>query len=267
MPASKNQIAATVSREEAAKVGVIDAGRATEVITSNSRKQYGFTRKMLPTGLPTEPKLYIYSVSEYGEIVNLGPGFPLFEVKPCPEDETYGPPLAINPVYFFEEAKVDVTEHTFHSGQQIVEAILKIGPGMNASWDKRRWGWFVSASNPPTEEEVAGAVALYTQNCTRLLNEGNRYAAANQLTEINETHRRAAKYLGQRVDWDKPTRKMVDCIGCSERIPAGTKVHAVPYCGAIQNPTFEGWAEAIELGIKKLSDAPEHIQAQLKKSA
>src|SRR5271167_3401481 len=134
---SKNEIAATMSRAEAARAGVIDSNQAVERITTNSRRMYGFTRKMVPNDFPTEPKLYIISISEYGEKVNLGPGFPGYEVFACPEGKAYGEPCAILPFNFFEEAKVDVTEHTFTSGKQIVDAILRVGPGMNAAMDRR----------------------------------------------------------------------------------------------------------------------------------
>lgn len=261
MPPTKNQIAATLSRDEAVRAGVLDAPRAAEYITSNSRKNYGFTRKQAPQNMPTEPRLYVFSLSEYGEIVDLGPGFPKYTVHACPEGEEFGDPCVVPPITFFEEAKVDVTEHTFVSGPEIADAILKIGPGMNASWDRGRIGWFVSKTNPPTDEEVIHAKKVYTQECQRLLAEGNRYAAANQLLEINETHRRAAKYLGQRVDWDKPQYKMVECVGCQEKIRQGAIIHALPMgCGAVQPGQ---WPAAISNGIKRLEDAPENVQLEL----
>lgn len=234
MPPSKNQLAATLAKSQAASVGILDANQAVEHITSNSKKQYGFTRKMIPEGLPTEPKLYIFSISEYGDIVNLGPGFKLYEVPPCPEGKEYGEPCVIDPINFFEEAKVDVTEHTFTSGQQIADAIMRVGPGMNAAWDRRKVGWLVSSTNPPSDAEIKQAVNIYVQECSRLIREGNRYAAANQLNEINETHRRAAKYNGQKVDWDKPQYKMQDCPGCGEKVRDGIIWHATPHgCGYV----------------------------------
>jgi hypothetical protein len=250
-----------LSRGEAARSGVIDANQAVERITTNSKRMYGFTRKMVPNDFPTEPKLYIYSISEYGEQVNLGPGFQVYEVKPCPEGAAYGEPCIVLPFNFFEEAKVDVTEHTFTSGKQIVDAILKIGPGMNASMDKRRLGWFVSDSNPPAADEVAHANQLYTTECKRLFTEANRYASANQLNEINETHRRAARFLGQTVTWDKPQEKMVDCPGCKEKVREGAAVHATPYCGYVFN-----WTTAIDNGLRSFSQAPPDVQRAYKKA-
>lgn len=245
--AVKDQIAATLSRGEAARAGVIDANQAAEVITSNSRKQYGFTRKMLPVGLPTEPKLYIFSVSEYGSkiledgstdgsgIINLGPGFKHFEVFACPAGDDYGDPCIIDPINFFEEAKVDVTEHTFQSGQQMADAIMMIGPGMAAALDRRNIGWFVSAYNPPKDKEVDKAVELYTAQCQRLLREADNYYARNMLNEINETHRRAAAYLKQsKKAWVSIEYKMVDCPGCMEPVRDGIIYHAPPHgCGYI----------------------------------
>ncbi len=260
MAPSKNQIAATLSQSEAQRAGVLSAQQATEVITTNSKRMYGFTRKMIPHDFPTEPKLYIYSVSEYGEIVNLGPGFPLFEVKACPEGEKYGEPCVIFPFNFFEEAKVDVTEHTFTSGKQIVDAILKVGPGMAAAQDKRRLGWFVSDTNPPTAEEVEHANSLYLAECKKLFEDASRYFRSNQLNEINEMHRRAARVMGQKVDWDKPQERMVDCPGCKEKVREGSIIHAAPYCGYV----FD-WFRAIDNGIRSFSQAPPEVQKAYKK--
>lgn len=257
---TKNEIAATMTRSQASQHGVVDHTGAREAITSNSRKMFGFTRKMLPPGLPTEPKLYVYSVSVYGEIVNLGPGFPIFYVESCPAGEDYGEPTIIDPLYFMEEAKTDVTEFTPHTGQQIADAIMKVGPGMNASWDRRKQGWFVSTHCPPTNEEVDRAVSIYTAECKRLLEIANSYASRNLLNEINEEHRRAASYLKQKVDWDKPLNKMVDCPGCQEPVRAGAIMHATPYCGYVFN-----WEQAISTGMKQIEDAPALIQAKLKK--
>lgn len=266
MPPSKNVIAATLTKGQAAQAGVVDANQAVEAITTNSKRMYGFTRKQTPKGMPTEPKTYVYSISEYGEIVNLGPGMRLYEVLPCMEGEDYGEPCVIDPVNFFEEAKVDVTEHTFQSAEEICGAIMRMGPGMNASNDRRKVGWFVSPSYPPTPEEVESARQIYATECQRLMNLANGYAAAGQLKEINETHRRAAKYLKQKVDWDKPNYRMIECVGCQEPIRAITVVHAIPSCGAVQiGPDGEPlWEQAIKLGLKKLRDAPDEVQEMMK---
>ena len=255
MPPSKNEIAATMSRGEAARSGVIDANQAVEKITTNSRRMYGFTRKMIPSDFPTEPKLYIYSISEYGEQVNLGPGFSAYEVQACPEGKAYGEPCVILPFNFFEEAKVDVTEHTFTSGKQIVDAILRVGPGMNAAMDRRRLGWFVSDSNPPAADEVAHANTLYTAECKRLFEEANRHFAANHLNEINSTHWRSARHLGQNVAWDKPQEKMVDCPGCKEKVREGAAVHATPYCGYV----FD-WPLAVKNGLRTRKQMEEALE-------
>ena len=63
----------------------------------------------------------------FAGIVNLGPGFKQFEVFACPDGDDYGEPCIIDPIHFFEEAKVDVTEHTFQSGQQMAELLAAMG--------------------------------------------------------------------------------------------------------------------------------------------
>lgn len=244
--AVKDRIAATLTKGEALRAGVIDANQAAEVITGNSRKQYGFTRKMVPQGLPTEPKLYIYSISVYGSkrvdgisdasgLINLGPGFKQFEVYACPEDEDYSEPCIIDPIHFFEEALVDKTEHTFHSGQQIADAIMKQGPGMAAALDRRNVGWFVSEHNPPNDDEIERAKSIYTAQCQRLVREADGHYSMNRPLEINEMHRRAAAFLKQnKKPWVSIEFKMIDCPGCGEPVRDGFIWHATPHgCGYI----------------------------------
>lgn len=246
--AVKDQIAARLTKGEAARAGILDANQAAEVMTTNSRKQYGFTRKMVPTGLPTEPKLFVFSVSTYGSkvvdgqsdgtgIVNLGPGFKQFEVFACPDGDDFGEPCILDPIHFFEEAKVDVTEHTFHSGQQIADSIMMIGPGMASAMDRRNIGWFVSSTNPPSDAEVDKAKEIYGAYCSRLVREADAFYARNQLNEINETHRRAATHLKQvKKAWVSTEYKMIDCPGCGEPVRDGFIWHATPHgCGYIFN--------------------------------
>lgn len=258
---TKNEMAATMSRTEAIRAGVAvfdNPNDVGQVIAVNNKKLYGFRRKMLPSGLPTEPRLYIYSVSMYGELVSLGPGFRPFEVKPCPEGEEVGPPCVIDALYFQEEAKIDETEHNPYTGQQMADAVMRTGPGQNPSWDRRKQGWFVSHTNPPSQQEIAQATATFIIECKSLLAQGNQFANANQLTEINETHRRAAQYLKQKVDWDKALSKMVDCIGCGEPVKSGAIVHACATGVLCVQPGM--WDKAISSGMKKLADAPPEVQ-------
>jgi hypothetical protein len=255
MPPTKNQMAEVLTASAAAQAGILSAPQAVEVLTTNARKMYGFTRKLKPTGLPTDPKTYIYSVTEYGEAVNLGPGFPKYNVPPCEEGEEVGEPLVLDPIHFFEEAKVDVTEHTFVSCHDIAQSIMRQGPGMNAAYDRTKVGWFVSKTYPPAPAEVKAAQEIYTNECKRLLAEGQRFATANQFNEINDMHKRAARWLKQKVTWDAPVQKMVDCPGCGEPVRASAIMHAVPYCGYVFN-----WVQAIESGMKSLKDCPEKMR-------
>jgi hypothetical protein len=255
MGVQKDLAAETLSRQDAMRRGVMtfdDKEQVHEVMRVNSRKMYGFTRKLVPTDVPTEPKKYIYSISEVGETVNLGPGFPTYEVKACPEGESYGEPCIVLPVNFLEEAKVDVTEHTFTSGKQIVDAVMKWGPGMAPTLDMRKVGWFVSDTNPPTDEEVAQAKELYLAECLRLIREANRFTAENKLNEINEAHYRAQRYTKQPVTWTRAVSKMIDCPGCGEPVKADTIRHAVAHCRYV----FD-WPMAIQKGMATIEEAPE----------
>lgn len=264
MPPSKNLMAETMTRSEAMKNGVEVFNSPQEVgqrVTVNNRKFFGFTRKQLPPNLPTEPRMFVFSVSEYADLCYIGPGFPTFRVESCPEGQEHGPACIVNALYFQEEAQVDKTEFNPHTSQQIVDAIMRVGPGMTAAVDRGRLGWFTSNHNPPLPEEIKRAQDIYTQECKRLLSEGNTYASAGRLNEINETHRRAANHLRQKVDWDKRVTKMVDCCVCGEAIKEGTILHAPPSgCGAVQPGR---WPDAIRHGIKKIEDAPVDVQKEL----
>lgn len=259
---SKNEMAATMTRADAMRSGVetfTDGREVSTKITGNMRKLYGFTRKQLPANMPRDPRTYVYSLA-MGDIVNLGPGFPQFVVFGCPEGELHGEPTVLDALYFQEEAQVDKTEFNPHTGEQMADAIMRMGAGMNAAWDRRKSGWFVSKTNPPSSEEVQRAIVIYTNECKRLLAEGQSYASNNRLLEINETHRRAAQYLKQKVDWDRAVSKMVDCVACGEPIKAGAVIHATTYCGAVQPGR---WPDAILHGIKKIREAPKDVQEAL----
>jgi hypothetical protein len=233
----KDTAAETLSRAAAAAAGVIVADSPADVqqvVTAHSKRLFGFTRKVLPPDIPSHATLFVYSVSEYGDTVDLGPGFPKFVVPPCEAGDNHGKACPIPSLIFLEEAKVDVTEHTPFTASQIAASIMKQGAGMPASLDRTKVGWFVSQTNPPQAKEIERAVEIYTAECKRLLSEGNRYAAANQLTEINDTHRRSARFLGQKVDWDKGVKEMVECPGCGEPVRKGVIWHATPHgCGYV----------------------------------
>src|SRR5208283_2821459 len=122
-----NLRAATMPKSALRAAGLLDSETATrEISTRMSKKLYGFSRKQLPPDLPTEPRLWIFSVSEYGETVSLGAGFgEAWKIEPCPEGAQHGPACAIKPIYFQEEVVVDKTEHTPYTDVQIAECSMK----------------------------------------------------------------------------------------------------------------------------------------------
>lgn len=263
----KDSAAETLGRAQASAAGVLtfdSPSQVQETITVNSKRLFGFTRKTLPPDLPSDPLYFVYSISEYSETVDLGPGLPKFTVEACEPGEQHGEGCPIPCQVFLEEAQVDKTEHTVFTASQIVGAVMKQGAGMPSSLDRRKIGWFVSKTNPPKAEEIKAAVDIYTEECKRLVAEGNRFAAASQLTEINEMHRRSARYIKQKVDWDKTTHKMVDCPRCKEPVRSDAMIHAVPYCGHVLQP-IPYWRSMIEAGQKTLADVPEPLQEELAK--
>ena len=264
-----NLKAATLPKSALRNAGLLDSETAQkEISTRMSKKLYGFSRKQLPPGIPSEPRVWLFSVSEYGETISLGAGFgETWEIKPCPEGKDYGPACGVKPIYFQEEVVVDKTEHTPFTDVQIVKCLMKQGAGLNASLDRRRVGWFVSYENPPRPEAVAEAKRIYSAECKRLVEEGNKKSRSGKkedFDEINEENRRAAKFLKQNVDWDKAVSKMIDCPRCGEPVKEGIVVHAVSSCGHVFQ-LLPYWVSLVQSGQKVITDAPEAIQERLVK--
>lgn len=257
---TKNEMAATLSRAEAISQGILDSNAVQASMRSRSRKLFGFSRKAEPEDIPETPYVYIYSISEFGGQVRLGVGFPMFEVEACPEGQSHGPACVVKAAYFYEEAKIDQTEHTFISGNKVANCILSVGAGEQTRNDRRLVGWFRSDNDPPRAEEVKAAKDIYGKECKRLMAEANEFHRQSKGIEIHELHRMAAKYLGQKVAWDNPITKMIPCVGCGESIPENSVHHAVSTCMAVQ----EGkWPEAIARGIKRLDDAPPMVKLEM----
>lgn len=257
---SKNTDVVNMTKAQAAKAGLLDSAGADAHRRNTSKKLQGFTRQLLPPGIPDVPKFWIFSVSEYGEKIHLGAGFSdSWEVKPCESGDAYGPACPIKPIYFCEELEIDKTKMVPYTDIQIVDCIMKTGPGMTGNLNRALVGWFVSTSNPPSQEDIERATKIYLQECKRLFQEGNRFFQAGELKEINETHRRAKAVLNEAADWDKPQLAWIECPGCMERIREGAVFH--PACGAVLN-----WEVAIERGMKKFEDAPLSVQEELTKA-
>jgi hypothetical protein len=259
--------AASMSKSQLRAAGLLDRDTAVqEISTRMSKKLYGFSRKQLPPGIPDEPRVWLFSISEYGETISLGAGFgETWTIEPCPDGEQHGPACAVKPLYFQEEVVVDKTEHTPYTDVQIVECLMRQGAGLNASLDRRRVGWFVSYSNPPKQEEIEEAQRIYSVECRRLFDEANQMARSGKPEDykgINEEHRRAKKYLKQTADWDLPTQKMVTCPRCGDTVREGAMLHAA--CGHVFK-LYEYWLSMVQSGQKVITDAPESIQERLVK--
>lgn len=263
MALETNVKAATSTKAQLAAAGLLTAQQAGQHASSHTSTLQGFKRKTLPVDLPEEPRFWLHSVSEYGETVNIGAGFKaLFEIKPCPEGKRFGPGCPINRQYFYEEVVVDRTEFTPLADVQIIDCVMKTGPGMSRDVNRALVGWFVSAFNPPKAEEVDEAHRIYGAECDRLITQANLFYDKKEFNEISEAHKRAAKYRKLPVDWSKPAQQMVDCPGCKESVRAGAILHAAPYCGYVFN-----WAQAIETGMRKFEDAPTAVQEELTRDA
>jgi len=225
--------------------------QAQNSVMSKVARLMGFKRKVAPNFPKTNP-LYIFNISDQ-ELRWREPGFPLYIVPPCPKGKNFSDPLVIPGIVSEEYLEDRSTEFNHYNAVEIAYAILKIGPGMKATLDERKRGYFMSYSNPPKESELKEAQALYNQYCDTLIAEADMVMAQGESKGmtgqmINESHRRALAYRKQQRDWGKGTVEMIDCPGCQQPAP---KLAAIHSCGAVLD-----WRKAVDLGLKTQDQVP-----------
>jgi len=120
-------------------------------------------------------------------------------------------------------------------------------------------GVFWSRNYPPTEEEVAKAVARKEAFYREQLDTAGRLEVSNpkalqEFISIN-THI-AADYFGQTFSWHKTLSKAVTCEQCGEPIKnADVGYHPMTSMPGIL--CIRNWQKAVEGGVKNKADVPE----------
>jgi hypothetical protein len=226
--------------------------QAANSVMGKVARLMGFKRKLAPNFPKTAP-LYIFNISDQ-ELAWREPGFARMVVPACEKGQDYSAPLEIPGILSEEYLQDQSTEFNHYNAVEIAYAILKIGPGMRATLDETKKGFFISDTNPPHSSRLNEARAKYNQYCDQLIDEADHIIAAGESKGpngqmINESHKRALVYRKQTRDWARGTIEMVDCPGCQQHVPKFAKIHAA--CGAVLD-----WKGAVELGLKKREDVP-----------
>lgn len=196
--------------------------------------------------------IYIYNIYRYEHTIfspyNSYPLIPACKTNGSvnPEDwDAFGEPLVIPKTVVMLVANnkaAYLSDPVLVDGREIAEDILGIfdpvNTGMNFHNRNKaltKWGCFVSASNPPTKNDMAAAKERLTNHLKKLVAQGNRYYAGNQKEKdlINYIHRDAASYLRVNVPWSDIIQDMQDCPLCRRGIPAKAVKCSFPDCGAI----------------------------------
>lgn len=231
------------------------AAQVERMLAEKSRKLMGFSRKARPN-LPNVPPLYVFNVSNK-EYKWREPGFEQYIVPACKDGEEYSTPCMIPGIVIEEVLIVDKTELNMYNAEEIAMAIFHAGPGMRPQGDLRKFGLFVSRTNPPSDEDVAHAQHLLMQTCEALVADGDRIHAEGQSKGlggqmITDEHRWAAKQAKQEREWSKGIVPMKECPVCHRPVARSAAVH-LPWseCGAVLD-----WDKAIAAGLKKEEDRP-----------
>lgn len=236
--------------------GYVSAAQAQMILSAKTRKLMGFSRRSIPDlEALRRVKFYMFNVG-FQEHVWRQPGFPTIVIPKREENEEYSGPVAIMEMYPEEYLGTgDTTELNWYNGIEIVYSVLQTGPGMPTSLDLRKRGVFFSEHNPPLAEEVSEARDLLTGTCSKLVMEAQAAFAKNEVKDINEDNRAAAKFLGVSADWNKKHVPMIECPACAQPVASTAGVHYGPGgCGGVVN-----WDIAIATGLKKESDRPELV--------
>lgn len=244
------------SPEQCGAIKYESYAQAQNSVMGKMARLMGFKRKVAPNFPKTAP-LYIFNISDQ-PLVWREPGFPRYVVPACEKGKEYSEPLSIPGIISEEYLDDQSTEFNHYNAVEIAYAILKIGPGMKATLDERRKGFFMSETNPPHASQLNEAKALYNQFCDQLIAEADAIMTQGESKGpngqmLNESHRRALAYRKQVRGWDRGVVEMIDCPLCLQPVPKGAAIHSA--CGAVID-----WHRAVDAGIKKRDEVPTDLR-------
>jgi hypothetical protein len=186
--------------------------------------------------IAAEKSFHIYNVGPYTWLRHMG-SMGAWTIQKADPETGISPALKV-PALVFETVPTDMDkmEERSHDGRDFVNDLLGVGKFKTPDQDLTRWGVFFTEGTEPTEAEIEKAHLQVLDRCRDMINQADGFEAQgpNQLINITEQHRWAAKMLNVERPWSKETRAMIDCPGCGEKILPTVAVHGGRIgCGAI----------------------------------
>lgn len=190
-----------------------------------------------------EPKffVYIYSVSPKAFEVRRPPMIPLLNFKACPEGQDYVLVAKMPDLFEQNDRDIDSGEIRIrsHNGTKVALDMLcpyavdmdSALPPNTYTVDLRAQGVFLSATNPPSAEDVSKARKRLEKYYRGLLEKATalEYTNPKELSEtLNEDYHLAADYFGEEYSWHRKRVKKaskVPCPNCGDDIKAGVAFH------------------------------------------
>ena len=227
--------------------------------------------------------VYVYSVVDprpdgYHLVRNAPPlihNLSIAEVKP---DERYT--LVTKLPHPVNQAGVDTQEQRVnyaHNAQRVAQdivnpenitlnqdATLRAEQSFTEGNDYGKLGVFWSLNDPPTDEEVAKAVARKEKFYRRRLDQARALEASDPKSLhifLTPTDHVAVDYFArvyesdEQFGWHKVMRMPDKCPNCGEAVKKGVAFHASAALGGVI--CVIDWKRTVEAGVKKLKDVPE----------
>ena len=172
-----------------------------------------------------------------------------------------------------QEQRVNYAHNAQRVAQDIVnpenitlnqDATLRADQSFTEGNDYGKLGVFWSLNDPPTDEEVAKAIARKEKFYRRRLDQARALEASDPKSLqlfLTPTDHVAVDYFArvyesdEQFGWHKVMRMPDKCENCGEAIKHGVAFHASAALGGII--CVIDWKRAVEAGVKKLKDVPD----------
>lgn len=167
-----------------------------------------------------------------------------------------------------QEQRVNYAHNAQRVAQDIVnpenvslnqDAVLKAENTFTEGNDYGKLGVFWSLNYPPSDEEIAKAVARKESFYRKRLDQARALEASDPkalYAYLTPTDHVAADYFGEEFSWHKVAKRPETCPTCGESIRAGVAYHR-NVDGIV---CVIDWKRTVAAGVKKLKDVPEYLR-------
>ena len=216
--------------------------------------------------------IYIYNTLNMEHVVEQPPLFPHVIIPACPKGQAFIHtllPRYVNEVY--EDYAHESRRYKRVDGRICATSLLNPAVHPRNPWEMQFrelkvhgdqegnnlniYGVFWSLTHPTDpklNDELSLMKAVVRTTMNKLVTEGNRLNAANQLSSITPRMHFAMDYLGLTAVWHMTHDHMVNCPNCGENIKENLKYHRNVW----GEKCIIDWRGAYEAGAVKRVDVP-----------